>query len=150
MRLWEVVADGALCGHTAIFATPLRLVSFTPINLVFYFWFKPRCKRGTQVKGHSNLQVACTNNGSWPRKNMMTVTGKIFKLGTSLKKKLRIQSLRSTPCQLGKIYVVLYTSHLNHYGRFRRQTCTQIMCFLPVNIPNYRMACRAGKINSAD
>ena len=37
MRLWEVVADGALCGHTAIHATPLRLVSFTPINLVFYF-----------------------------------------------------------------------------------------------------------------
>lgn len=117
MRLWEVVADGALCGHTAIFATPLRLVSFTPINLVFYFWYKPRCKRGTKVKGYSNLQVACTNNGSWPRENMMTVTGKIFKLGTSLKIKMRIQSLRSTPCQLGKIYVVLYTSHLNHYGR---------------------------------
>ena len=99
MCLWEVVADGALCGHTAIVATLLRLVSFTPINLVFYFWFKLRCKRGTKVKGHSNLQVSCTNNRSWPRENMMTVTGKIFKLGTSLKKKKRIQSLKSTPCQ---------------------------------------------------
>ena len=102
--------------------------SYRSHQSIWYFTseLKVRCKRGTKVKGHSNLQVSCTNNGSWPRENMMTDTGKIFKLGTSLKKKGEYNHLEVLLAKLGKIYVVL-TSYLNHYGRFKRQTCTQIM-----------------------